>query len=195
MSFVYSYSKTMAGARSVVVDDGINIAPPARSKRDRIIEMSRRWNEAHKPIEVKKPTRRRKLRPATNIADETKEAIRFLKGHGMPEWAQEIVREVANDHGISPLVLIGSRSRRVVPVRNEVFYRLRMGASPVLGEHPSYPQIAGWFGRDHTGVLWGATKHAFAHGLERPSNIQLEALSERKRRQALAYAHAKRGLE
>lgn len=204
MSFVYSYSKTMAGAQQVVVDEGLTIAPHATSKRDRLIEMSRRWNEAHLTVEHKprstarkarKPRRRRVALPAVvNIDVETQEAIYIANRHGMPTWARDIVVRVAKVRGVSPLDIVTScRSRAIVPVRNEVFYVLRQTPSPVHGEIPSYPQIAKWFGRDHTGVLWGAVKHANANGLPTSSNMDLEKSIERKRSAALAHAKRARG--
>ncbi|WP_144378504.1 hypothetical protein [Mesorhizobium amorphae] len=191
MSYVYSYARTMAGARAIVVDEGLTIAPPAKSKRERIIEMSRRWNEAHRPAEVEKPCRRQRKKPDVDMTEETKQAISMLKRHGMPEYAQEIVLRVAEEHGVSPLALAAeNRSQRIVPIRYEVFYRLKTTPSPTIGVLPSYPQIGRWFGREHTGVLWGATKHAAENDLPKPSNLNLEHSAKSKRARALARVHA-----
>lgn len=203
MSFVASYARTMAGAREVFVDDGLNIAPRYKSPRERVIELAASWNERHQPHETVKPRRackaKPRFRPMTVPAhvpeQDTAEALRILSRCGMPGWAREIVIRIAKVRGVSPLDIASvCRTRRVVPVRNEIFYTLKTMPSPVTGREQSYPQIASWFGREHTGIMYGAVRHAAAHGLDRPGGFNLDGALDRRRVRALEYTRAKRGL-
>lgn len=188
---------TLAGAKRIVFDEGINIAPSYKSKRERLIELAAQWNDRHLPVDKKKAVAVRKAKvrrkrhvpilPAVEMEEGAAEATRILNRNGMPGWARDIVIRVAKVHGVSPLdVATSCRKRDVIPARNEVYYLLRTMVSPVTGNELSYPMIAKWFGRDHTGVLWGAARHARDNDLPPVGSFDVEKAGEikRKRHQA-----------
>lgn len=190
--FAVSGKHTMAGAKRFVFDDGINIAPRCKSPRERLIELSAQWNDRHQPVDkrqaasaCKAKVRRPRPEPlpsAIQLGVEQEAAVQIVNRYGMPGWAREIVLRISEAHGVSPLdVVTQCRRRNVVPARNEIFYLLRATASPLTGMHPTYPQVAKWLGRDHTGVLWGAAKHAHDHGLPAFSEFDYSRHSAHKR--------------
>jgi transposase len=66
-----------------------------------------------------------------------------------------IIAEVAQAYGVTTETIMGrDRNRAAAWPRQEVFYRLRHERGL------SYPKIGAIFGRDHTTILHGATKHA-----------------------------------
>lgn len=154
--FVATATKTMQGARQIVQDNEPHRIPRGRAA---LIAMSTRWREAQAP-ETAAPVATAKFKPSM--------------GKGMPEWAVGIIRKVALDRGIEPEAIV-SRSRLVVHVmaRNEAFYRIRQAISPITGMRASYPMIGAWFGRDHTGPLWGAARHAQMNGLPAISHLNV----------------------
>lgn len=189
--FAVSGKHTMAGAKRFVFDEGINIAPRCKSPRERLIDMAAQWNDRHPPVDKRQAAdaRKAKLRrkrpavpPAVKMAAETQVAIQILNRNGMPVWARDIALRVAGARGVSMLdVVTRCRRRDVVPARNEIFYLLRAASSPITGMSPSYPQIAKWFDRDHTGILWGAAKYAHDHGLPAFSEFDYSRHSAHKR--------------
>lgn len=77
----------------------------------------------------------------------------------------DIVDDVCGRRGVTRVELCGhGRSRAVVRARHELWWRIR--------EHPersySLPEIARWFGRDHTTVLSGINAHRRRHWLPEP---------------------------
>ena len=187
---LYAYRNTEASAKHFVPDEGINLAPRCKSPRERIIELAAQWNDRRKPeaprqaLEPRKAKVRVPVKTPTivRIEHETAEALQIMSDCGMPVWAREIVLSVSRAHKVSPLsIMTRCRKRNVVQARNEAFYRLRSTPSPVTSMIASYPQIASWFGRDHTGVLWGAAKHASEHGLPAMTDYDYGHHSEQKR--------------
>jgi hypothetical protein len=139
------------------------------------------------PVAV--PVAERVIVPATDT-----DALRMMKRNLMPFWARTIVMAAAEIHRVDPGDIIGrSRRRAIVLVRNEVWYRIKLTASPVTGEIPSYPTIGKWFGRDHSSIIYGAARHAFENGLPSPSNMDPEKLITRKKHRALEWTHRQRG--
>lgn len=187
---LYAYRNTEANAKHFVPDEGINIAPRCKSARERIVELASQWNERRKPAAPRQASAPRKAKARTpvktptvvRIEQETAQAVQIMSDCGMPGWAREVVLNVSKAHKVSPLsVMTRCRKRNVVPARNEAFYLLRSTPSPVTSMVASYPQIASWFGRDHTGVLWGAAKHASEHGLPPITGYDYERHSAIKR--------------
>lgn len=118
-------------------------------------------------------------------AEETirKQALSIMRKNGVPEWMRDLVLCAAQDHGVSPVDIVGkTRKRTVVAARNQVWYTIRE-------RNPSrytWPMIGRWFGRDHTTVIYGVSKHAEEAGLRRLTTSEFrekrEALRERNRR-------------
>lgn len=112
-----------------------------------------------------------------------------MQRRGMPLWARRIVVAVAEKHGVGIADIIGtSRVRAIVAARNEAYYLIRTGIQTSTGKHPSYPQIGDWFGREHTGVLYGTSKHAAENSLPLASSFDAEEKMARKRVTSLAWA-------
>lgn len=78
---------------------------------------------------------------------------------------QEIIRDVARRHGISPQDITGrSRSRTIVEIRHEAIVEAHL-KRPDL----SSPQLGRLFGnRDHTTILYALRKAGVYRGLARP---------------------------
>jgi Bacterial dnaA protein helix-turn-helix len=87
-------------------------------------------------------------RPPVHVPRETpKEGPLVVSG---PPIVREVVRSVADTHGISPHLIVGrSRCAAVTAARQEVYYWLRH-----TGRF-SMPRIGRWLDRDHTTVLHG----------------------------------------
>lgn len=109
-------------------------------------------------------------------------ARQLMRKHLMPHWVQNIVMAAAELHRVPPAAIVGrSRHRVIVAARNEAWYQIKLTASPVTGEIPSYPTIGKWFGRDHTTVLYGVFRHAFDNGFPAPSGIDPKRMILRRR--------------
>lgn len=125
------------------------------------------------------------------------EALRIMRRRGMPLWARNIVATVSELHRLDMDMVIGrSRKRAHVKARNEVWYILRTGKSPVRHISPSYAQIGRWFGRDHSSIVFGCCHYALENGLPSPSGVDPEKLVLRKRHRAIewwAQKNASRG--
>lgn len=155
--YLLSSKHTMAGAKRIVADEGINIAPKRR--RQSLIEMSRKWQAE----QAAKKAREDQLRIQDETAgmNEAERVEHLIASYREIEIAtgkkpvRQIILEVAQEFGVPAAVITGiNRSRRVVAVRHEAIYRARM-------ERPdlSLPQIGKAFGgRDHTTILHAIKK-------------------------------------
>ena len=74
----------------------------------------------------------------------------------MRQTVANILREVAQEHGLTVAALIGQgRSRHIAWPRQEAYYKAFTECP-----HLSYPEIARRIGgRDHTTVYWGVLRH------------------------------------
>lgn len=161
--FLACSTRTMAGARQIVQDNEPGI-PPRRAK---LIDMAARWRAEQAKKNAQPP----------RVAPLRVDGCRL-----MPQWAADVVAEVAAVHSVKPEQLLSkSRLVKVVCARNEVFYRLRDMVSPVTGARASFPQIAAWFGREHTGVMWGAARHAVKNELPLLSALNMDGKLARGR--------------
>ena len=87
-------------------------------------------------------------------------ARQVMRHNGMPVWVRGIVFDAAVKHGVSAAsIVLKLRARAVVAARNEALYRVKE-ANPDL----SLPKIGGWFGMDHTTVIYALARHAEATG-------------------------------
>jgi hypothetical protein len=80
----------------------------------------------------------------------------------MRQTVANILREVAQEHGLTVASLIGhERSRHIVLPRHEAYYRAFTECP-----HVSYPEIARRIGgRDHTTILHGVRAHGARIGV------------------------------
>ena len=88
-------------------------------------------------------------------AKEAEEAAAFLRqGLNVKETAHDIIRRVADEHGVAPhLLLTQSRSRPIVRARQHIMYEL------FLTGRFSYPQIARLLNKAcHSTVIYGIRK-------------------------------------
>ena len=78
--------------------------------------------------------------------------------HNLPPRVREVLREEAERHTVSVVDLLGPcAARSVSHARWVVWYRLRALTMPG-GQPISYPQIAAWFRRDHTTIIYGVRR-------------------------------------
>ena len=104
----------------------------------------------------------------------------------MPSWARDVIRSVADKHGVDVNSVLFTRRRGSVRnARNEVCYALRGTVSPITGRKPSFPTIGRWIGRDHTSVLQAVSNHACDTGLPALTTRDAESRRERAREAAL----------
>lgn len=97
-----------------------------------------------------------------------------------PQWLRDLVFSIAEKHGIDASLIVGRDRRRfVVAARNEVFYLARFHVLP--SGTPSFPNIARWFGREHTAVIFGAARHAYLNDLPPVSTMDVATRIERCR--------------
>ncbi len=95
----------------------------------------------------------------------------------VPKWAFGIITETLETYGVLLHEFLSDcRPVNVVRARHHVYYRIKE-AKPTL----SSPQIAGWFGRDHTTILHGLACHARRNGLPGLSRYNLDAAMVRNR--------------
>jgi len=94
--------------------------------------------------------------PASPTSDQFREAHEMLKLagiQGIPKW-KLISREVCEKHKVSLDELKGQRrTPRYIPVRYELYYRLRTELQM------SWGQIGQLMNRDHSTILYGVKKH------------------------------------
>lgn len=90
-----------------------------------------------------------------NLQAVEKHASRNFRRRGMPEWAYQIVREVAYRHRVYLTdVASSNRCRDVVAARTEAMYRIKAAKESV-----SSTQIGKWFEKDHTSILHGIASY------------------------------------
>lgn len=169
--FIACSTRTMANARAFVQEP-----PEPRYAPPRLVEAPKRDTA---PWHALAPMQRPVLTPAQRR---------------LPRWAVEMIADIAEKHGVTPSdIMAATRRHKVVAARNEVFYLLKITVSPVTGKTASYPKVAEWMCREHTGVLYGAAKHAMLHGLPSASNFGVERKITRSRESALKWNSANRG--
>lgn len=159
MSFVYSYARTMAGARAIVVDEGLTIAPPAKSKRERIIEMSRRWNEARGVVVPIRPV----PLPLPNPAELEQREIEAERDANLAELrrtpverrasVREVITRVAAWHGLSYAEIIADgRFSHIIIARRDAVAAVWLNCL-IEGKPPTISSLSRAFSKDHTGIL------------------------------------------
>jgi chromosomal replication initiation ATPase DnaA len=105
-----------------------------------------------------------KVKPAENVVQDALDrhgaARQVMRDNGMPDWVRQIVFSVAEANEVSAAkIMLKEQSRVAVRARNEALYRVKE-AKPDL----SLPKIGGWFGMDHTTVMYALARHAEATG-------------------------------
>lgn len=111
-------------------------------------------------------------------------ARRIMKANNAPQWVADLVMDVAELHGVCPVKMLSSgRARNVVAARNEALYAVK-ATKPML----SSPQMARWFGRDHTTILFAIASHQESTGAPELTRYNIN----RERRNAHSLAYAKR---
>lgn len=158
--FIASYSRTMAGAKRIVVDEGFQRRTP---RRDRLNALSREWEarrqakiEAEREAaerareraaaEVAKWRRRRPVKP---IVIEIAEAH---TAHG------DIIARVAFWHALTVADIMGkSRSDPIVACRHDAIVAVYLNCR-FEGKRPSLVKLGRIFGIDHTSCLFALRK-------------------------------------
>lgn len=96
----------------------------------------------------------------------------IMHGFSMPRWLREMVLEIAELRSVSPFDVVSKRRyRQVVPVRNEVFWRVK-DHNPNL----SLGKIGRWFGCDHTTIAHALASHQRKTGAKPYTTYNLERM-------------------
>ncbi|MDR7035255.1 helix-turn-helix domain-containing protein [Mesorhizobium sp. BE184] len=145
---------TMANAKRIVFDEGINIAPRKKSGRERLIELSLRWSaeqaarreaeqQARDALQRTMAEHRRRLQDMTgNVATDPKELISMVAAwHGLE----------ASD------ILASGRSRIAVEARYDAIAAVHL-LCKINGRQYSTPLLGRLFRRDHTTIIHALRK-------------------------------------
>lgn len=85
----------------------------------------------------------------------------------MPPAARQIIADTAHRHRLKVSELLGRcRARAYAWPRHEAMWLIRQLRYPDGSHRYSLPQIAAFFGMDHTSVLHGVRRHEARIGLE-----------------------------
>ena len=115
---------------------------------------------SHRQERVATPEAKPVVVDVDDVLDRHGAARQIMRDNSMPAWVREIVFDAAARHGVSAAsIVMRIRSRVAVAARNEALYRVKE-AKPDL----SLPKIGGWFGMDHTTVIYALARHAEATG-------------------------------
>lgn len=114
--------------------------------------------------------------------------VDLLRRRGVPQPVRAIILEAADRHGVPPLAVVNDvRIWRVVAARHEAMYLVKAD-----GPMRSTTTIGGWFGKDHTSVLFGIAKHAELNDLPRLVGYDYRHAVEYKRRTSRAAAERRK---
>lgn len=92
----------------------------------------------------------------------------------LPNWVKEIVRDVATEYGVLPSDLLGrSLASSAYLARRKAIYKVKE-CTPIL----TAGQIARWFQRDSTSVLYAVASYADDNGL--PPLVTYNAAKRRR---------------
>lgn len=143
--------------------------------RDEITEMYAETNGFRSTYTESVIAKQREVRRIAEAEEFRRQGLRKLADNGMPAWARAIVAEVADRHGVFVTQIAGkARMRKVVAARNEAAYLVK-AAKPEV----SALRMSGWFGRDHTTILFALASHAEKTGAPRLTTYNL-ALARRR---------------
>lgn len=146
---------TLAGAKRIVFDEGINIAPRAPSSRERLITLSRRWQA----------TQERKEEAAKAIEDAIERARRLHRKIPRPyvdpvagTSPRKLIAMVAAWHGVGELDVMGKdRRRNAVDARHDAVVAVYLNCK-IDGRRYSLTELGRVFGIDHTSALHALKK-------------------------------------
>lgn len=160
--FVVSYSKTMAGAKRIVVDEGFQRRTP---RRDRLNAMSREW-EARR--QAKAEEERQAKKQAAAIVAKWRRKQQQIKRPIRIEVAEVntahggIIARVAFWHGLTVADIMGkSRSDIIVAARHDAIAAVYLNCR-IEGRQYSRPKLGQIFGLDHTTCLFALRKRGLA---------------------------------
>jgi chromosomal replication initiation ATPase DnaA len=118
-------------------------------------------NAGYSPEFVKQAHEARRRRQTEALREQERiRAVKRMQRNKAPAWVAKTIFEVAAAYSVSAAdILFGVRSYGVVDARHAAIYEVK-AAKPVL----SSPQIAKWFGIDHTTVLFSLASHSHKTG-------------------------------
>jgi hypothetical protein len=143
-------------------------APLARAVHERRVDFARKIAEQARRLEEKQRREAHRLNPF-RVAQRLDPLDRQLLNappelFKRPAW-RLLAKEICEQHGADFDEVCGDRRyQRLVLIRQEIFYRIRVD----LGM--SYPEIGKRFNRDHTTILHGVRRHAKRFNLEVPTD-------------------------
>ncbi len=121
----------------------------------------------------------RDIEPATRTRKDLEEfnrhGLKVFRDRGMPEEVRKIVKDVADRHRVTVMLLASdSRMRIAVRSRNEAIY-LSKQSRPKL----SMPNLGRWFNRDHTSCLHSIASHQDLRNLPKLVGYDIKRVRER----------------
>jgi chromosomal replication initiation ATPase DnaA len=116
----------------------------------------------YNPALVARRMHEEELREARQILEDAdKAALAEMRKRFVPQWARDIIVSSVSEEGVHLGEVLGaSRRRDVVQARHRAMYLIK-ATKPGL----SFPQIAKWFGKDHTSTLYAVAKYGIRNGL------------------------------
>ena len=150
------------------------------------------WDAVSRPVRPYTPplTEQMKIARSAAAREEMRRiGLRQFKERGTPQWAREIIIDVAERRGLCISDLAGrSRQDRITKARNEATYLIK-ARKPML----SSPQLGAWFERDHTSILHSLASYSEATGLPKLVGYDIEGVRERNRKSSAARAAIRSG--
>ncbi|MGB3898169.1 MAG: hypothetical protein WA973_06410 [Mesorhizobium sp.] len=152
MSLIVPYANTMAGAQQIVFDEGINIAPRHKTRRERVIELSRQWQIDE---QRRQEAHQREQEAFREVIQRAKQKHRVERPHGAEDkgsHASEIIAMVAAWHGVEEQEIY-SRSRvvKVIAARHDAIAAVYLNCR-INGKRYSQPKLGRVFGIDPTSI-------------------------------------------
>lgn len=152
MSFVASYARTMANARQVVMDEGVDFTP--RPRRDRVIALSRRWQAAKETRRKTEEAFREAIQRAKQKHGKTRP---FGQGHNTSP--NTIISMVAAWHEVTVEdIMSRCRTHKVIDARHDAIAAVWLNCR-IKGRGYTLPEMGRAFdGRDHSTIIHALEK-------------------------------------
>lgn len=124
--------------------------------------------------------RAKQARSAAAKLELNRQGLIQFRRWGMPEWARQIVSDVAARHDVmTEEISSSSRRHKVVRARNEAMYLVKASKTAL-----SSPQIAAWFNRNHVSILYAIASHSDRTGA--PALVGYDVVNSRAGRRQRA---------
>ena len=153
--FVAIATRTMQGAKQVVVDDGYQVRT---SRRDRLTALSLEWERKRKEQLDRERVLKEQARADIQKWKRKHRRTRFVvKEHRTPH--RDMIARVAAWHGVSAEEILNTNIRRkiVVEARRDAIVAVWRNCL-IEGHKPTLPGMGRVFNSDHTSILYALRK-------------------------------------